>query len=138
MLRCYHVCHTCLPACLVLALSRDGTMARVMEVQAESGITMLYNAFWNWPFASPCGVYNAIGFDRLHVLKGLVEKCVATLNGLIKEDTPEGVNPMGYLATKQAKIDFRIANAPQFLGDDVYMPTLVGGFYGRNKVCVSL
>ena len=114
-------------------------MARIDRMQSECGIVWRYNSLWDWPFASQSGVYDAIGFDRLHVCKGLIEKCVVTLNGIILEEGPGGGQANNtLLMNMQAKLDHRIACTPAYLGDDVYVPTLVGGFYARNKVCASL
>ena len=55
---------------MMIGLLRDGTMGRVGQMQKGCGIAWHYNSFWDWPFASKAGVYDAIGFDRLHVCKG--------------------------------------------------------------------
>ena len=99
-------CSVC--ACAVLCppmpidLLRDGTMARVGQMQKECGIAWHYNSFWDWPFASEAGVYDAIGFDRLHVCKGLILKCVDTLNGIILEEGPGGDQANQYTADEYA------------------------------------
>ena len=46
------------------------------------------SGFMGWPFGSSQGVYGAIGFDRLHVLKGLIEKMVNVLDEIVKAECP--------------------------------------------------
>ena len=134
---CCVVCVQCaLHTPMTIGLLRDGTMGRIAQMQKECGIAWRYNSFWDWPFASKAGVYDAIGFDRLHVCKGLILKCVDNLNGIILEEGPGGDQANNtQLMNMQAKLDHRIANTPAYLGDDVYVPTLTGGFYARTKVC---
>ena len=111
-------------------------MARVSNLQKDCGIAWHYNSFWDWSFASEAGLYDAIGFDRLHVCKGLILKCVDTLNGIIQEEKGGGDQAKStHLMNKQAILDHRIACTPAYHGAVVYVPTLVGGFYGRIKVC---
>jgi hypothetical protein len=92
-------------------------MGRVSNLQKDYGIAWHYNSFWIWPFASEAGLYDAIGFDRLHVCKGLILKCVDTLNGISQEEKGGGDQAKStHLTNNQAILDHRIACTPAYHG----------------------
>ena len=52
------------------------TCAFLLVLQEKSGLHLrdVESGFTGWPFACTGGVYEAIGFDRMHVTKGLIER----------------------------------------------------------------
>ena len=98
------------------------------------------SAFWSWRFGTRDGVYDAIGFDRLHVVKGLVENVMKALDWVIGSECPtQKKKPMeSYIASKHALMDGRLAKLPAFMGrQSVYIPSLAGGFYAKKRAEVS-
>jgi hypothetical protein len=96
------------------------------------------NAFWKWEFGNGDeGVYTAIGFDRLHVLKGLIVNVINALDWVLGEES-EKLNVRGrtaYIDAKKAFMDSRFAQIPPYFGGhDVYVPRLTSGFYSKQRV----
>jgi hypothetical protein len=66
--------------------------------------------------------------------KGLIKKCVVTLNITILEEGP-GREQSNHtqLMNMQEKLDHRIACTPLYLGDDVYVWPNIGGRVLRSE-----
>ena len=92
------------------------------------------SGFAGWPFACPGGVFEAIGFDRMHVMKGLIERMWIALDSIITNECPEGVLPRTYVATKHALMDTRLSFIQPFLSSDVYVPRFTGGIYSKQQM----
>ncbi len=98
------------------------------------------SAFWAWQFGTRDGVYDAIGFDRMHVVKGLVENVMIALDWVIgAESTNQKKKAIAsYVASKHAVMDGRFAMLPAFMGgQSVSIPSLTGGFYAKKRAEVS-
>jgi hypothetical protein len=116
----------------------DGTMSKIDNLKKESGLSLVLdaNAFWSWHFGCPEGVYAALAFDRLHIIKGLIGNLVTALNFIVASEgtatTKEGID--AYVSSQQAKMDARFAKCPAYLGgNNVYLPRLKGGFYSKKR-----
>ena len=111
------------------------------EILKRSGLSSFDgSAFWAWHFGTRDGVYDAIGFDRMHVVKGLVENVMNALDWVIGSESPQRKKKavVTYVAAKHALLDARFAKLPAFMGgQSVYIPSLTGGFYAKKRVEVS-
>lgn len=112
------------------------TCAFLLVLQEKSGLHLrdVESGFTGWPFACTGGVYEAIGFDRMHVMKGLIERMWDALNSIIRDECPEGTLTKTYLATKHAKMDTRLSFIMPFLSAEVYVPRFTGGIYSKNQM----
>ncbi len=82
-------------------------------------------------------MYTAIGFDRLHVLKGLIVNVLLALDWVLG-DQSEKLNVKGraaYVDSQKVFMDSRFAQIPPFFGGhEVYLPRLTNGFYSKTRV----
>jgi hypothetical protein len=120
---------------------RDGTGKLVEDIRKESGLCMLEdNGFWGWKFGCYEGLYSAIGFDRLHVLSGLIKNVSSALDCVLGAEA-ESTDPdhiTRFITRKKAAMDKRFAHCPAYFGgNSVYIPRLTGGFYAKKRAEVS-
>jgi hypothetical protein len=117
--------------------ARDGSAKTISVIVNESGLSSLDgSAFWSWRFGCRDGVYDAIGFDRMHVVKGLVENVLSALNWIIGSESPNQKQKAkeSFVISKQAIMDGRFAKLPAFMGgQSVYIPSFTGGFYAKKR-----
>ncbi len=121
---------------------RDGTGKLVDVIRKETGLCLLEeNGFRGWRFGSSEGLYSAIGFDRLHVLSGLIKNVSSALDCVLGTEA-ESADPdhiTRFIARKKAAMDKRFAQCPPYFGgNSVYIPRLTGGFYAKKRAEVSV
>jgi hypothetical protein len=120
---------------------RDGTGKLVEDIRKQTGLCVLEeNGFWGWKFGCNEGVYSAIGFDRLHVLSGLIKNVSSALDCVLGAEA-ESADPdhiTRFINRKKALMDKRFAQCPSYFGgSSVYIPRLTGGFYAKKRAEVS-
>ena len=91
---------------------------RLDVVKKNSGMSHLIpNAFWDWDFGCLEGVYAALAFDRLHIIKGLIGNVMnaleSVLGSLSPRKTDDGI--CSFVNTKKQAMDARFAKCPAYL-----------------------
>jgi hypothetical protein len=90
------------------------------------------NHTWDYPFATPGGVYAATATDRMHLIQGLIQNLMFVLESIFEAESPNPAKPEAYKQTKHDFLDARFALIAPFVTPEVYLPRFANGFYSKN------
>jgi hypothetical protein len=120
----------------------DGTVMRMDAVKKKAGMShLISNAFWDWEFGCSEGVYAALAFDRLHIVKGLIGNVMTALESVLGSLSPRQTDDgiAAFVNSKKQAMDARFAKCPAYLGgNNVYCPRLTAGFYAKKRTEVHI
>jgi hypothetical protein len=109
-----------------------GAVQAVEEKLDPFNLRYGHNHTWDFPFASPGGVFAATGTDRMHLVQGLIQNLMFVLDKIFEAESPNPLKPAAYVQTKHELLDSRFALVASFVTPEVYLPRFSNGFYSKT------
>jgi hypothetical protein len=109
-----------------------GAVQAVEEKLGPLNMRYGHNHTWDYPFASPGGIFAATATDRMHLVQGLIQNVMFVLDKVFEEESPNPLKPAAYKQSKQDLLDTRFALVAPYVTPEVYLPRFANGFYSKT------